>query len=413
MAFAAKEVKLSEKMRQHLRQIINGQKTEVRLARRAAIALYVSDGRSNAWIAKELRISADTISKWRSRIAEQAERLHKIESEAPERLASELQAVLGDAPRSGRPAIFTGDQIAWIMNRACQKPSACGHERRRWTGEMLAEDAVTNDIVDSISPRTVYRYLHAADIKPWRIEYWMHSPDKDENPAEFMRRVGVLGNLYLSARELIEQGIHLVCVDEKTGIQALRDKHPARLVSPGHAERKEFEYSREGTLTLMAGLEVSSGTILPERIGKTRTEVDFVAFIKKIVATDPNAEWIFVADGLNTHKSETLVRFVAEACGIDEDLGGKGKQGILKNMESRAEFLESPEHRIRFAFTPRHSSWMNQIEIWFGTLSRQLLSERSYVSTKALDASIRKYIRQYNVTAMPYKWTYTGMPLAA
>ena len=82
-------------------------------------------------------------------------------------------------------------------------------------------------------------------------------------------------------------------------------------------------------------------------------------------------------------------------------------------MESRASFLEHGEHRIRFAFTPRHSSWMNQIEIWFGTLSKQLLSKRSYVSTKALDASMRRYIRQYNVTAKPFKWTYTGQPLAA
>ncbi len=130
------------------------------------------------------------------------------------------------------------------------------------------------------------------------------------------------------------------------------------------------------------------------------------------MGTDPQAQWTFVCDGLNTHKSETLVRFVAKACAPGTELGRKGKSGILKNMETRADFLHDPSHRIRFVYTPKHSSWMNQIEIWFGIINRKLLKRKSYLSIEELEESIRRFIEQYNLTARPFKWTYAGIPLA-
>ena len=134
--------------------------------------------------------------------------------------------------------------------------------------------------------------------------------------------------------------------------------------------------------------------------------------VKALVGTDPQAPWTFICDGLNTHKSEALVRFVAEACGLSEELGKKGKTGILKSMESRADFLHDPSHRIRFVYTPKHSSWMNQIEIWFGIINRKLLKRKSCLSIEELEASIQRFIEQYNLTAHPFKWTYAGIPLA-
>lgn len=133
--------------------------------------------------------------------------------------------------------------------------------------------------------------------------------------------------------------------------------------------------------------------------------------VRALTETDPGASWTFVCDGLNTHKSESLVRFVVEQCGLSEELGRKGKYGILKNLESRAEFLHQEDHRIRLMYTPKHCSWMNQKEIWFGIINRRLLKRKSYRSIDELKASILRFIEQYNLTAKPFKWTYKGIPL--
>lgn len=413
MAFIAEKVNLSTRVREHLEQIAREQKAELRLVTRARIVLYAASGHSNAWIQQKMTISRDTCSKWRRRFVRAAGRLHRTETEAPEKLAEEVREVLSDARRSGRPRIFTGEQIACIMKRACQKPSGCGYARNRWTCSLLAEDAVKTGIVQTISPRTIARYLNEAAIRPWNTRYWLHSPDKDENPDSFRERISEICDVYLQARTLRGKGVHVVCADEKTGIQALEHRYLQKPAAPGLPALTEFEYIRHGTLALIAGIEVSDGKILPARIGKTRKEADFVAAIRKMTATDPNAEWIFIVDGLNTHKSESLVRFVAEECSIECNLGKKGTTGILRNMASREAFLHDETHRIRFIYTPRHCSWINQVEIWFGTLSRRFLRNRSSVSVNSLDAGIRKFIRQYNLTAEPYKWTYTGVPLAA
>ncbi len=133
--------------------------------------------------------------------------------------------------------------------------------------------------------------------------------------------------------------------------------------------------------------------------------------VKALVKADPQAPWTFICDGLNTHKSEALVRFVAEACVPGVELGEKEKTGILKSMESRADFLHAPSHRFRFVYTPKHSSWMNQIEIWFGIINRKLLKRKSYLTIAELKASILRFIEQYNLTAHSFKWAYAGIPL--
>ncbi len=203
-------------------------------------------------------------------------------------------------------------------------------------------------------------------------------------------------------------------VDEKTGMQALERLHETKPVRPGLVERVEFEYIRHGTLCLIANFDVVTGKVVSPTIGPTRTEADFAAHIAKTVDTDPDAEWIFVADQLDTHRSATLVELVAKRCGIEEGLGVKGKEGILKSKTTRKEFLQDPSHRIRLVYTPRHCSWLNQVEIWFSILARRLLKRSSFTSLEDLAARVLAFIQYFNsVLGKPFRWTYTGRPLQA
>lgn len=223
-----------------------------------------------------------------------------------------------------------------------------------------------------------------------------------------------LCDTYLRAPQLEAEGTHVVSSDEKTGMQALERKHPTLPPRPGLDERIEFEYIRHGTLCLMANWDVARGRVREATIGLTRTEADFVAHIETTIDTDPDAGWVFIVDPLNTHLSEGLVRLVARRCNIDVDLGVKGRRGIVKSMRSRKKFLADASHRIRFVYTPRHCSWLNQVEIWFSILARRLLKRSSFSSLADLGDRLVAFIHYFNdVLAKPFKWTYTGRPLQA
>lgn len=219
--------------------------------------------------------------------------------------------------------------------------------------------------------------------------------------------------MYKDAPQLHEAGV--VSTDEKTGIQALERTHPTLPMKPGRPERQEHEYIRHGTQTLIANFEVAEGKVISPSIGPTRTEQDFVLHIERTIDTDPLAGWVFITDQLNTHRSESLVRLVARRCEISEDaLGIKGKSGILKSMETRTAFLQESEHRIRIVYTPKHTSWLNQVEIWFSILVRRLLKRGSFGSVEEMRDRILAFIDYFNKTmAKPFKWTYAGRPLVA
>jgi transposase len=208
--------------------------------------------------------------------------------------------------------------------------------------------------------------------------------------------------------------VHVVSTDEKTGIQANERAHPTRPLQPGLVERVEFEYIRHGTQTLIANFEVATGQVIAPSVGPTRTEEDFVGHIERTMALDPAAAWIFMLDRLNTHQSESLVRLVAKQCGIAEDVGVKGKSGIVESMPTRAACLQDPTHRIRFVYTPKHTSWLNQVEIWLSILVRRLLKRASFTSVDELRQRIVAVMDYFNQTmAKPFKWTYAGRPLVA
>jgi transposase len=180
----------------------------------------------------------------------------------------------------------------------------------------------------------------------------------------------------------------------------------------GQVELREFEYKRRGTQCLIGNFEVATGQVIFPTVQATRTEEDFANHIARTVASEPEAGWIFVSDNLTTHVSETLVRYVAKTCELEDELGVKGRKGILKSVATRRVFLTNPEHRIRFVYVPKHTSWLNQIEIWFSILVRRVIKRGNFTSVKDLRDKILAFIEYFNAAlAKPFKWTYTGRPL--
>jgi transposase len=250
-----------------------------------------------------------------------------------------------------------------------------------------------------------------ADLQPHRSRYWLNAKAKAEDPAAFAAQVETICAAYAYAPMLEALGCHVVSTDEMTGIQALERAAPTKPARPGCPERREHEYSRHGTLSLIANFNVATGAVVAPSLGPTRTEADFAGHIARTVDTDPEAAWLFVTDQLNTHQSESLVRLVAERCGIAADLGVKGQSGVLRSMATRAAFLGDPAHRIQFLYTPTHTSWLNQIELWFSILARRVLKRGNFASLDALRDRLLAFIAYFNRTAHPFRWTYRGRPL--
>jgi transposase len=248
-------------------------------------------------------------------------------------------------------------------------------------------------------------------LQPHLIRYWL----TQQRDAHFDEKVGAINDLYQRAVELAASGEQVVTSDELTGVQALERKHPGQAMQSGQVERREFEYIRHGTQSFIFSRAVASGHILLTTVNDTRNEHDFVEHVRQLLKLYPEVtRWHFIVDNLNIHRSESLVRLVAEESDLAIDLGRKHRDGILRDQKRRAAFLSDPTHRVVFHYTPNHASWMNQIEIWLSILVRKVLRRGNFHSLENLRSKVMAFVAYYNRTmAKPFKWTYKGKALSA
>lgn len=303
------------------------------------------------------------------------------------------------APAARR--LFPPEARISVLSLATNLPEIQGQVATRWSLDDLAAAIVNQAHHEALSRSTIWRILEQGDLKPHRSVYWLNSPDPDFQP-----KAEAIGRLYVDAPRLYEQGRLVLCVDEKTGMQILERKHPTQPAQPGKPEKREHEYIRHGARALIGTFVVPTGQLV-WNLGVTRTSEDFVAHLRNVVDTLPKMErYDWVLDNLNTHWSLEVCDLIGALCGIPVE-----PQRLKTGLERRA-FLTDPEHRHVLHFTPKHGSWLNQVELWFGVLARRFLARGSFSSADEFEERLRRFLEDYNAHhAHPYRWTYTGQPL--
>ena len=333
----AAKVRLSEKQQAILREFSTSRTESLALRQRATIILRAFDGAWNSQIAAELGLERHQVGIWRRRWQKAWESLTRWECAQPRQLREALRETLRDAPRSGGPGKFTGEEVVRILAVACEDPALSGRPISHWTRRELRDEVVKRGIVPAISESQVGRYLKQALLQPHRRKMWINTTEKD--PVQFQQQAEAVCETYLAAPQRhAEDGTRTVSVDAMTGVQAVERAAPDKPARPGQIAQQEFEYIRHGTTTLIGNWDVVAGRMFAETIGPTRTEPDFVTHIERTVATDPEAPWVFVVDNLNVHASASLVEWLAAICEPDRPLG--------KKRQSRRARLTSQPTRV-------------------------------------------------------------------
>ncbi len=317
----AAKIIVSERQQVLLQEFSKSRTVAKCVVQRATIILLGFAGLLNEEIASRVGLNRLQVGLWRQRWRDAWDSLCVWECTEPHRLREAIVDVLSDAPRPGAPATFTAFQVSQIVALACEPPKLSGRPIDHWTLRELRDEAIARQIVEDISVSQVGRFLQQAAVQPHRKKMWLNTTEKD--PQKFQAEVENVCRTYLEAPAKAGAGTHTVSVDEATSLQAIERNAPDKPAQPNSVPKQEFEYTRHGTTTLTAGLDVVTGMIVCPTLEATRTEAEFVAHITRTVDTDPAAEWLFVVDCLNTHMSESLVKFVAERCGLPDELGKK------------------------------------------------------------------------------------------
>ncbi|QDT41597.1 hypothetical protein Pan241w_54080 [Gimesia alba] len=410
MSGKAAHIELTSSMHQILSQLAASRNASRAIIVRARIILLAFNKLDNQTISDTVERCPKTVGLWRRRWRDSYQALLQMQFNLNQSAFQRaIIDTLSDAPRSGSPGRFTDEQITGLISLACEKPQNSGRPVTSWTGAELADEAQRRQLVDSISASHVNRILREVNLKPHRSRYWCNTTEKD--PELFQRQVETVCRTYHEAPQLYDQRrTHTVCIDEMTSLQANERRAETKPPRPGQSAREEFQYTRHGAVCVTANWHVVQGQLLATTITETRDNHDFARHIAQTIATDPQAGWVFVVDNLNTHCGAPLVELVAQQLGINPaHLGKVKRQGVLKTMTSRRAFLTNPAHRIRFIYLPKHSSWLNQIEIVFGIIKRRALRRGSFTSKQDLIEKLQNFIEYFNQhMARPMRWTYTG-----
>ena len=352
MPFAAAPIVLSSEEESELRRRVAAHRTPQRDVKRARVVLEAAAGTSSSQIAVRVGMHESNVAKWRRQF-----------------LAERLEGLV-DRPRSGRPRRYGHDERIKIAAKACEVPPA-DSSSSTWTYQALA-DALRDEVGASRSQ--LWRILDALDLKPHLVRGWLHR--RGDDPM-FWERVRDVCGLYLSP----PQNALVLSVDEKTSIQARELKAATTPAGPGRAGRREWEYRRHGVAHLVAALQVHTGEVLADTIPRNDSAnfCDFLAFIDAHV--DPALQVHLVLDNGASHTSKATREWLAE------------------------------HPRFVAHYTPKHASWLNQVELFFSILSRKVLRNASFTSRDDLVDRLMRFITDYDNTARPFAWTYTGDPL--
>jgi transposase len=350
---------LPRKVRKAVERWSRSVKLPHRIVERAKIVALACEGCSNAGIARLLGITEDTARKWRERMR----RMRDVKA-------------LNDLPRSGRPSRVPIAVRCEVIRLACERPAdpSDGQKANRlpfeqiWTLRSL-RDRVAKETHISLSLSEVGRILHCEGLRPHRVRMWLHSSDPD-----FAAKVREVCALYTSP----PPGATVLCVDEKPGMQSLEYLYPTHYGRVGQAVRREFEYKRHGTSTLIAAFNVRTGQVFGQC--RRRTAKGLLAFMEALAKQYPNGPVYIVWDNLNIHKGSRWQEFNARHGG-----------------------------RFHFVHTPKHASWVNQVEIWFSILQRRVLKHASFATRDALKRAVLAFVRHWNQReAHPFRWTFRG-----
>ena len=338
MPFVARPIQITRQEMEELEALKRRRSNiSMSLSQRVEVVLLAAKGFNNAAIASQLNIHRNHVSKWRGRFLE-------------ERIAGLL-----DSPRSGRPAKYSPARIKKVVETVCGPPPK-GYGR--WSQRLLSKKL-------KIPQRTIGEILKKHDLHPHRLRTFNFSPD----PRFGEKLLEVVG-LYMAPPE----NALVLCMDEKTGIQALDRTQPLLPLRSGKPTCVSNEYVRHGTRTMLAAIELGTGRATAW-VNKTRKSVDFVAFMDKVVKDYPNQRLCVVMDNLNTHK-------------------GKAAQAWLEKHP-----------QVTFHYTPTHASWVNLAECFFSILSRQSLHQSVHKSARELTNHLNAFVKSYNKSCGPFVWT--------